>query len=348
MAATGTRDRPRVFPDSTRPIQPDRFEYLGLMQSNGAPQGPLRIGIIGGSGLEDRLQAEGLLEDPRSVELETPFGRPSAPILVGSVPGSEGVEVAILRRHGAGHTIPPHRVPYRANVFALKLLGVTHVVATGAVGSLRRRIRPGELVLVDQFIDRTSGAGSRGAERTFYDAAAVHVEFADPCCPVVRSWLMRTAKRAEDALPRMHEEATYVAIDGPAFSTRAESGMHRSLGGDLVGMTALPEARLAREAEIAYALLALPTDDDCWRSRPASVDRTPESLLEEIIGNLHAAADAAARLLASALRDVSELRRRASPAHDALRLGIWTRPELIASEERARLAPLWGRRMPTS
>lgn len=340
----------------------------------------MRIGIIGGSGLEERLAASGLIESARFVEVETPFGAPSAPLAMGRLArgnaeagGESGsrvgddredsVELVILRRHGAGHVIPPHRIPHRANLFAMKSLGVTHIVATGAVGSLRETIHPGGVVLVDQFIDRTSGAGTRGVERTFFDQAAVHVEFADPCCPVLRAWLRAAATRAaSDGRDPMtlHARGTCVVIDGPAFSTRAESHMHRLLGGDVVGMTALPEARLAREAEIAYALIALPTDFDCWRSGPPRedggaesgdveehrvADHASESLLAEIIGNLNRSADAAVRLIELALSDLSLLRERPSPAHDALRLGIWTPKALIPREEVERLRVIWGRWM---
>jgi len=302
----------------------------------------MRIAIIGGSGLEDRLSASGLLKSTETIEVVTPFGSPSAPIAVGQLAGTD-VQLAILKRHGNGHTIPPHMVPYRANIFALKNLGVTHIIATGAVGSLREEIRPGDVLLVDQFIDRTTGAGTRGLNRTFFDHAAVHVEFADPCCPVMRGWLQAAAPRVSERGIEVYPDGTYISIDGPAFSTRAESEMHRALGADVVGMTALPEARLAREAEIAYALVALPTDYDCWKLRTLAPGQPAESLLMEIIGNLHRSADAAALLIESALRDVSMLRDHPSPAHDALKLGIWTKKDLIPATEVERLRPIWGR-----
>ena len=311
----------------------------------------MRIGILGGSGMEDRLTASGLLTSHELVEIDTPFGPPSAPIAVGTLatsPSDSDVQVAILKRHGPGHTIPPHMVPYRANIFAMKSLGVTHLIATGAVGSMREEVRPGGVMLVDQFIDRTTGAGRRFDNRTFFNVAAVHVEFADPCCPVMMDWLNAAAPSAPPTNERgveVYRGGTYVCIDGPSFSTRAESRMHRTLGADVVGMTALPEARLAREAEIAYALIALPTDYDCWRegSRAALA---PESLLVEIIGNIRKSADAAAHLIEAALRDVAILQGRPSPAHDALRLGIWTNKDLIAPDAVERLRPIWGRYFP--
>lgn len=303
---------------------------------------PPTIAIIGGSGMEDQLVAHGLLTEARSVEVNTPFGQPSAPITLGRLSSGESdLSIAVLKRHGVGHTIPPHGVPWRANIFALKSLGVTHIVATGAVGSFRDEINPGagELVLCDQFIDRTTGAGNRAQERTFFDNAAVHVEFADPCCPVMRAWLQQAASTGST---RVHARGTYVTIDGPSFSTRAESHMHRAMGGDVVGMTALPEARLAREAEIAYALIALPTDYDCWKDRSGDSPRPRESLLSEIIGNLKRSTDAATRLIEAALRETSILLQ-PSPAHDALKLAIWTPKDRIPKTEVERLRPLWGR-----
>lgn len=298
----------------------------------------MRIAIIGGSGLDERIGASGVMESPRAHDVATPFGKPSAPIVMGCVRGS-GVEVAFLKRHGEGHAFPPHRVPWRANIFALKMMGITHIIATGAVGSLREGIHPGQLVVCDQLIDRTSGAGNRGQERTFFDHAAVHVEFADPCCPVMRSWVIGASRSLG---PVVHAAGTYAVIDGPSFSTRAESRALRDAGADVVGMTALPEARLAREAEIAYALVALPTDYDCWRPREIHHGVGTDSLLEELLGNLSRGADAASMLIERALGDVSPLTA-PSPAHDALRLGIWTRREAIPSAEVERLRPIWGR-----
>lgn len=289
----------------------------------------IMLGLIGGTGLGERLAA-GFGVSLRPVDCETPFGRPSGPILTGQL---DGTPLALLARHGEGHVLNPSAVPSRANIFALKALGVTHLVATGATGSLRENIHPGEIVLVDQFIDRTIGR-----PRTFYEHAAVHVEFAEPVCPVMRRWL---ADAARGQLLPFHDGGTYVCMEGPAFSTRAESEMHRAWGGDVIGMTALPEARLAREAEIAYALIALPTDYDCWR--PAPEGRAPESLLREIMGNLHTAAQASMTLLIAALRDITALREHPSPAHDALALALWSDKARIDPAEAARLAPLWGR-----
>lgn len=295
----------------------------------------IRIGIIGGSGLGEALL--GGVEARITAERfpDTPFGKPSGVITLGSF---GDVPVALLARHGAGHVLNPAAVPSRANIFALKQLGCTHIVASGATGSLREAIEPGHLVLCDQLIDRTNGR-----PRTFYEHAAVHVEFAEPFCHVMRAWLKEAAQSLDDVT--VHDRGTYVCMEGPAFSTRAESNMHRQWGADVVGMTALPEARLAREAEIGYALIALPTDYDCWRPRGDHVSNG-ESLLEEIIGNLRRAVDASIALLRAALSDVTILRERPSTAHDALRLAIWSDKSRIPREEVERLRPLWGRYFP--
>jgi 5'-methylthioadenosine phosphorylase len=296
------------------------------------PSRELRIGIIGGSGLGDALGTE----DGRQVTPDTPFGPPSSPI---TLTAWQGVEIALLQRHGIGHTIPPTSVPYRANIYALKDLGCTHVIASGATGSLREDIAPGDLVIADQVIDKTTQRVS-----TFYEKAAVHVEFAQPFCPVMRKWLLAAAEKLEDAdgfEGRIHRAGTYVCMEGPAFSTRAESEMHRQWGGDLIGMTVMPEAKLAREAELAYALIALPTDYDCWRPHDPNVPQM--ELLKEIIGNLKKASAAGIALMKQALRDVAILRDQPSPAHEALTLGIWSDKSKLDPREIDRLRVLWGR-----
>lgn len=299
----------------------------------------VRVGIIGGTGLGEALLGGMEPEGVESHDVETPFGPPSAAIVTGRF---GEVAIALLKRHGDGHHLSPAAVPYRANVYALKALGCTHLVASGATGSLRQEIAPGDLVLCDQLIDRTGGR-----ERTFYERAAVHVEFADPCCPVLRRWLLGAAETLPEVT--VHPRGTYVCMEGPSFSTRAESHLHRAWGADVVGMTALPEARLAREAEIAYALIALPTDYDCWRRPempPGHETGGPdqESLLAEIMGNLNRATDASIRLIKAALADIAPLRATPSPAHDALALAIWSDKSAIDPDEIKRLDVLWGRR----
>lgn len=287
----------------------------------------LRVGIIGGSGLGEAVGAEA----GESRQVETPFGPPSSPLVLTQW---EGVEVVILQRHGPGHVLNPSQVPYRANIYALKSLGVTHILASGATGSLREDIGPGDLVIADQVIDKTTKRAS-----TFYEGAAVHVELAEPFCPVMRRWLLAAAGKLEDVT--VHRAGTYVCMEGPAFSTRAESLMHQQWGGDLIGMTVMPEAKLAREAEMAYALIAMPTDYDCWR--PHDPGKPMAALLEEIIGNLKKATKNNIALMKAALRDTAMLRETPSPAHDALKLAIWSDKARIEKAEVERLRVLWGR-----
>lgn len=209
------------------------------------------IGVIGGSGL-----AEGVgLENTQQIEVASPFGLPSAAVTTGTL---AGVRFTFLPRHGAGHTVPPSAVNYRANIDVLKRCGITDVIALSAVGSLTPAMAPGHFVAVDQFIDRT-----QGRENSFFGPGLVaHVSLADPTCPRLRAGLVDAAKTEE---ANVHDGGCYVAIEGPQFSTRAESRMYRKWGGDVIGMTGMPEARLAREAALPYALLGMVTDYDSWR-----------------------------------------------------------------------------------
>jgi len=286
------------------------------------------IGLIGGTGLGEALFGEAHAEERW---IETPFGRPSSPVRLVEW---HGLRVALLARHGAGHVFNPSQAPYRANIYALKTLGVTHVIASGAVGSLREEIRPRELVVVDQVIDKTF----RRTPTFFDDGLAAHVELAEPYCPALRETILSVAGGVDC---RVHARGTYVCMEGPAFSTRAESALHRAWGGDLIGMTAMPEAKLAREAEMAYALIALATDYDCWR--PHEPGATPQKLLEEILGNLKAATANAVALLRAAVSALAKDGLPASPAHDALRLGIWTERGKITREVAARYGALLAR-----
>ena len=280
------------------------------------------IGIIGGSGLGEALGAIGRGE---AHHVDTPFGATSGPIVTTEV---GGVPVALLARHGEGHLLNPSRVPYRANVFALKKLGVTRILASGAVGSLREEIAPRALVVPDQVIDRTFRRAG-----TFYEDLAVHVELAAPFCPALR--------RALGSAGPARDGGTYVCMEGPQFSTRAESELHRAWGGDLIGMTAMPEAKLAREAEICYALVALVTDHDCWRPRKADLDGV--RLLEEIIANVRAATETALALIRDALPDAASPGAPECSCRSALALATWSDREKIPSEVRVRLAPLLGK-----
>ena len=307
---------------------------------------PLKVGVIGGSGLGQLLgDAAG---SGRRHTVDTPFGRPSDAIVESEW---AGVPVLLLSRHGPGHALNPAAVPYRANVFALKQLGCTHVIATGAVGSLREEFKPRDLVVADGAIDKTFRRAG-----TFYDAAAVHVGMDAPFCPVLRQHLLDSASTDVPPPYTVHDRGCYVAMEGPAFSTRAESLMHRLWGGDLIGMTAMPEAKLAREAELSYALVALVTDYDSWRPKPepaASADGAapppadPSALLAEIIANLTAASANAMDLIRRAIARMPERRDAllSAPSRSALRLAVWTDKSAIPAAEVDRLRPLWGREL---
>ncbi|MGH6785682.1 MAG: S-methyl-5'-thioadenosine phosphorylase [Novosphingobium sp.] len=213
------------------------------------------IGVLGGSGLSAGIE----LDDAQEIEVASPFGMPSGPVTTGRL---GGVRFTFLARHGSGHTIPPDAVNYRANIDVLKRCRVSDVIALSACGSLREDFSPGHLVAVDQLIDRTSGR-----ERSFFGPGLVaHVSLADPVCPRLSGL---AADAAADARATVHRAGCYVAIDGPQFSTRAESRLYQSWGADVIGMTGMPEARLAREAELAYAMLAMVTDFDSWREGEA-------------------------------------------------------------------------------
>ncbi|MFL5348153.1 MAG: MTAP family purine nucleoside phosphorylase [Hyalangium sp.] len=288
----------------------------------------IRVGIIGGAGLLEWLAAMGKGE-PHLIE--TPFGPTSGPVFTLEL---DGVPVAAVARHGAGHQFSPTRVPYRANLFALKVLGVSHVLAYGMVGSLRESIHPGHLVIPDQVIDRTYRRPC-----TFYDDLVVHVEMTSPFCDTLRHVLCDASQGSDT---RVHPQGNYICIEGPALSTRAESLMYRSWGGDLIGMTVMPEAKLAREAELHYAMVAVPTDYDSWQPA-ASPD--PDALNAAHFQNRLAANASAVALVRRALPRVA-----AAPfqctCDSALALGIWSDRSRISNEVRTRLRPLLGKYLP--
>jgi 5'-methylthioadenosine phosphorylase len=287
-----------------------------------------RIGIIGGTGLG---QAFAEHTGGKTIEVQTPFGSPSGSIFTTQW---EGVDIAFITRHGPGHLLNPSTVPYRANIFALKQLGITHILASGATGSLREEIEPGHLVICDQVIDKTTKRAG-----TFFDEGLVgHVDFADPFCPNLRRLLIEAAKQIDS---KVHSGGTYVCMEGPQFSTVAESKMHRAWGGDLIGMTCMPEAKLAREAEICYGLIALPTDYDCWKPHDRSKDR--QALLTEIIANLQAATDNAIELLRVALPVLVKQLDQPCPCRESLALGIWSDKSCVAPAVVDKLRPLVGR-----
>jgi len=302
----------------------------------------LKVGVIGGTGLGEAFSAGTHVQRH---EVETPFGKPSDAIVETLW---AGVPVLFLSRHGPGHTINPSAVPFRANIFALKQLGCTHVIASGAVGSLREEMKPRDLVIADQIIDKTCKRAN-----TFYEKSAVHVEFSEPFCPLLRQILIEAGKGAKAGNQvDVHDRGCYVAMEGPAFSTRAESLMHRLWGGDLIGMTAMPEAKLAREAEISYALVALVTDYDCWRQKPHAPAETkpakpvdPFELLKEIMDNLQSASANAVELIRRAVELMGARREELlnAPSRSALKLAIWSDKAKIDPDEVQRLAPLWGK-----
>jgi len=278
------------------------------------------LAVIGGSGL---YRIEGL-ERVEEVRVDTPYGAPSDAIVRGVLGDTT---LLFLPRHGRGHRLAPHRINFRANVCALKQLGATHLVSISAVGSMREAIAPGHTVMVDQFIDLT-----RRRESTFFDEGIVaHVGFADPVCAA----LSRAAgDAAERAGLRVHRGGTYVCFDGPQFSTRGESLLYRSWGVSVIGMTAMPEAKLAREAQLPYALVALATDYDCWHATEEDV--TVEAVLAVLRQNV-AGAQKTIVELAQALPDAAS-----SPASKALATAIVSAPDDVPATARARLGWLLG------
>lgn len=264
------------------------------------------IGIIGGSGLY-KMAA---LQNVEEVTIDTPFGPTSDALIVGTL---DGAKVAFIARHGRNHHLLPTEVPYRANIYALKTLGVRYIISASAVGSLQAEVKPLDLVLPDQFIDRT-----RNRVSTFFGEGIVaHIGFADPICPALAQVLGDAITELNLPEVNLHRGGTYVCMEGPAFSTLSESKLYRSWGGTVIGMTNLPEAKLAREAEIAYATLALATDYDCWHPEHDSVT------VEMIIGNLHRNAENAQRVIQATVAKLTA-NPPASKAHKALRHAILT------------------------
>jgi len=284
-----------------------------------------KLGVIGGSGL---YEIDGL-SDVEEVKVKTPFGDPSDAIVTGTL---EGAKVAFLPRHGRGHRILPTEVPSRANIWALKSLGVEWIISVSAVGSLKQDVQPLDIVIPDQIIDRT-----KSRINTFFgDSIVVHCTFADPFCPALSQLLYQAAYYdAGTRVPRIHPEGTYVAMEGPLFSTRAESNLYRSWGASIIGMTALPEAKLAREAEICYATLACVTDYDCWHEIHESVT------IDMVIQNLTRTVEAAKAIIKKACTQLPK--RRKCGCTTALRDAIITSAELIPAHKKEELALLIGK-----
>ena len=278
------------------------------------------IAVIGGSGL---YEMEGL-SNVESVEMVTPFGKPSDAIAVGSL---DGIPVAFLPRHGRGHRINPTNIPVRANIYALKSLGVQRIISVSAVGSLKEEYAPLDLVVPDQLIDRT-----RQRESTFFDdGMVVHIGLAEPYCPATSHVVQRSA---QELGVTVHPAGTMVVIEGPAFSTRAESFMYRSWGADIIGMTALPEAKLAREAEICYATMAWVTDYDCWREEAETVTT------EMIVGNLKKNVATSKELLRRVIPRLDGERDCACAS--ALKDAIIAPPKGVSDEFKRKMAPVVG------
>ena len=281
------------------------------------------IGIIGGSGL---YEMEGL-SGAREVSLDTPFGKPSDAFVVGTL---EGRRVAFLARHARGHRILPHELPFQANLFAMKLLGVERILSVSAVGSLKEQYAPLHMLIPDQFVDRT-----RARKSTFFGRGLVgHVGFARPFCKELQGLLAGAC--AESGVTH-HQGGAYVCIEGPHFSTRAESELYRSWGMDVVGMTNLQEAKLAREAEICYVTLALVTDYDCWHPDHDAVT------VEQVMGNLGQNSQNAKRVLRAAIRKLDVLRPRSCECASALKHALVTAPELVPAQTKRELQPIIGK-----
>ena len=288
-----------------------------------------RVGVIGGSGLYAMPSLE-LIEE---CAIDTPFGTPSDVLRLGRL---QDVETVFLARHGKHHQLLPSEVPYRANIWAMRSLGVRWLISVSAVGSLRERLRPRDMVVPDQFIDRTH----QRPQSFFGDGCVAHVSLADPFCPTLSGLLADAAEASMPSGHRLHRGGTYLCMEGPAFSTRAESELYRSWGCSVIGMTNHTEARLAREAELAYASLSMVTDFDCWHQAHDAVT------VEMVLGNLRANAVATEPILSSLMQRLRQ-ERPTSTAHRALADALITPRDQVPAHTRRRLdlltMPYWGR-----
>jgi 5'-methylthioadenosine phosphorylase len=285
----------------------------------------VKIGIIGGSGLYQMSEFTGTQE----IEIETPFGKPSDALIVGNL---NGVRVAFLPRHGRGHKLTPSELPFRANIYAMKMLGVDYILSVSAVGSLQEQYAPTDMVIPDQFFDRTR---ARAEESTFFGEGIVgHITFSHPVCEELGDILEAACKTVENL--KIHRGGTYICMEGPAFSTKAESNVYRSWGMDIIGMTNLQEAKLAREAEIAYATLALVTDYDCWHEDHDSVS------VEMVIEYLNKNVRNAQLVLKEAVKRVDE-KQTPNPFEGATRNAIFTAPEAWNPETLKNLEAIIGK-----
>ena len=285
----------------------------------------VKIGIIGGSGLYQMPE----LTDIKEVEVETPFGKPSDAFIIGTL---EGERVAFLPRHGRGHKLTPTELPFRANIYAMKLLGVDYILSVSAVGSLQEQYAPTDMVIPDQFFDRTR---ARAEESTFFgDGIVAHITFAHPVCGELGDILEESCSTVEGL--KVHRGGTYLCMEGPAFSTKAESNVYRQWGMDIIGMTNLQEAKLAREAEIAYATLALVTDYDCWHEGHDDVS------VDMVIEYLHKNVRNSQLVLKEAVKRVAA-KNTPNPFEGATRSAIFTAPELWNPETAKKLEAIIGK-----
>jgi 5'-methylthioadenosine phosphorylase len=279
------------------------------------------VGVIGGSGL---YEMEGL-EDVRTVPLKTPFGNPSDAYIVGRL---EGLKVVFLPRHGKGHRIQPSSLNFRANIFGMKMLGVQWIIGVSAVGSMKESIHPGEMVVPNQFIDQT-----KGRRNTFFDDGIVgHISFADPVCPTLSQILYEAGKEVGATV---HKDGTYICIEGPQFSTRAESRLYRTWGVDIIGMTNLPEARLAREAEICYSTIAFATDYDCWHETAGDVS------IGDVLRILAESTRTAKSAIRQAIKHLPE--KRECLCANALEYALITGKKFIPDKTKKDLQPIIGK-----
>ena len=279
------------------------------------------VGVIGGSGL---YEMEGL-EGVQSISLKTPFGDPSDSFIIGFL---EGVKIAFLPRHGKGHRIQPSSLNFRANIYGMKMLGVQWIIGVSAVGSMKESIHPGDMVIPNQFIDRTVGRPN-----TFFSNGIVcHISFADPVCPVLSQILVLSGQGAGATV---HQEGTYLCIEGPQFSTRAESNLYRTWGVDVIGMTNLPEAKLAREAEICYATIAFATDYDCWHQEASDVS------IGEILRILAQSTKIAKSTIRTAVKHLPG--KRECICATALQHALVTSKKLIPEKTKKDLEPIIGK-----
>lgn len=295
------------------------------------------IGVIGGSGLYKIKE----MTNVQTIELDTPFGKPSSPILIGEL---HGEKVAFIARHDVNHRLTPSEVPFQANIYAMKMLGVKYLLGVGAVGSLQQEVAPEHLVVVDQFLDRTKGIRK---DTFFGNGIVAHAGFGDPVCPVLSKLLHESVEEllsekafANSDRVKCHMGGTYVCMEGPAFSTRSESQFYRLLNGTVIGMTCLQEAKLAREAEIAYSCIATVTDYDCWNLDHGNVT------VEMVLQVLHQNGTNAQQIVSRLVQKLNANKYHNDAVHGAMKFAIMTPLDSLSTENRTRLAAILEKYLP--